>query len=351
MPSAHSHLPHGSPSKRRRGGGVRCSTPLLCAVLALAVLLVLAIHNSVLWYLPLTARGYLSSSLSAIQSHGGSYAAQAPAYPSQELQAAAPPVQAVPYAPSSQPVKPQQLQPKREKYIDALVCKGFCNQVMSLYDAVAHAYLLNATLILPDFYTGFDFFSAFVALSEKDLSYDPQTHLSVSMEFFFDTEFFVNQLKPLVKIVRDTPTHLRSLDPNQRQQGKAKSELPAHLRTLDPSVRLPPVSINPAHPDTIRGFSDWLQEHDILRLRCVLGSVKWSNKVRGRIAPLGLVCRALMWKLGAWLSSRSRCRSAISHHRDVALPAHIQLLACRRGTLPSYAPKNQQQRPQLAALA
>ena len=65
-----------------------------------------------------------------------------------------------------------------------LVCclQGFCNQVMSLYDAVAHAYLLNASLILPSFYTGFDYFSAFVALSEKDLSYDPQTHFAVPME-------------------------------------------------------------------------------------------------------------------------------------------------------------------------
>jgi hypothetical protein len=148
--------------------------------------------------------------------------------------------------------------PPREKYVDALVCKGFCNQVMSLYDAVATAYLLNATLILPSFYTGFDYFSAFVSLSEKDLSYDPQTLHSVPMEFFFDTSFFAQSLRPLVKVA---------------------AELPLHLQSYDPSMRKPPVGLDPAHPETLDNFKEWLWDHDVLRLRCVLGSVRWTTKV------------------------------------------------------------------------
>ena len=111
------HLP-GTPSKRRRGGGAWCTTSLICLVVALVVLMALAIHNSLF----LTARGYISSSLHVLEGSAGAIAAR-PAYPPQALQTAAPPLEAVPYTPSSQPIKPQQLQEKREKFVDALVCK------------------------------------------------------------------------------------------------------------------------------------------------------------------------------------------------------------------------------------
>lgn len=146
-----------------------------------------------------------------------------------------------------------------EKYVSALVCKGFCNQVMSLFDAAASAYLLNATLVLPDFYTGFDYFSHFTALSEKDISFDPQAHQAVPFGFFFDTSHFIRVLQPFLKITR---------------------ELPDYLKARDHSSRLTPVRLDPTRPESVLVYQEHLQQNDVLRLRCLLNSVVWSTKVR-----------------------------------------------------------------------
>lgn len=128
---------------------------------------------------------------------------------------------------------------------------------------VATAYLLNLTLVLPKMYTGFDYFSAFVAQSEKDISYDPQAMHKVDMEFFFDAEHFMRTLQPLVRVV---------------------PELPRYLQTSDHGQRLAPVSLDPVKQESLDTFKLWLRDRDVLRLRCILTSMRWSTQVGTRMA-------------------------------------------------------------------
>mmetsp|Transcript_32342 Transcript_32342/g.91681 ORF Transcript_32342/g.91681 Transcript_32342/m.91681 type:complete len:254 (+) Transcript_32342:82-843(+) len=73
---------------------------------------------------------------------------------------------------SPRPPNYEKLAPQK-RYLDALVCKGFSNQITSLADSAALAYLLNATLVLPTMYTGYNF-HALGDLQVRWLHYDPQ---------------------------------------------------------------------------------------------------------------------------------------------------------------------------------
>lgn len=118
--------------------------------------------------------------------------------------------------------------------------------------------MLNLTLVLPRLYTGFDYFSSFAALSEQQVSYDPQTFQAVSMEFFFDQDYFIRTLQPLVRVVPELPTRLQT---------------DSHLE------RLPPMTLDPTKPESLDAFKLVLRDRDVLRLRCVLTSMRYSTPV------------------------------------------------------------------------
>lgn len=142
-----------------------------------------------------------------------------------------------------------------KRYVDALVCKGFCNQVppspplppqsstpatllpchpfplprsylfssphsppshltlafdtcrlqlAALADSVAVAFLLNATLVLPRFYTGYDYHSL-DGINPGRANYDMQALLSVPASRFFDTDALTEALKPHIEVVEHLP--------------------------------------------------------------------------------------------------------------------------------------------------
>ena len=149
------------------------------------------------------------------------------------------------------------------RYVDALVCKGFCNQIMALFDAAATAVMLNATLVLPNLYAGYNFFAA-PSSPEHGLLYDAQANAAVPFSALLDEQHFAATLRPLLGVVHSLPLHLQ-----------------APAGGMGPHAsRMAPLPLDPAHAQTLLPHRRWLANHEVLRLRCSIGSVTWSSQVR-----------------------------------------------------------------------
>lgn len=91
-------------------------------------------------------------------------------------------------------------------YLDILVCKGFCNQLQAFLDGVGLARLLNATAVLPTWYTHYESDPTGKARYDRAAQ---QEH-AVPMSVFWDVQRLVAALQGKVRLVEELPPALRS---------------------------------------------------------------------------------------------------------------------------------------------
>eukprot|EP00887_Chlorella_sp_A99_P002528 scaffold6.g2528.t1 len=138
---------------------------------------------------------------------------------------------------------------------------GFCNQLEAFLNAAAIAHLLNASLVLPAWYSHFDKFGPEGQVDHATAQYDPQARYAVPMARFWDVDALARRLAGVVKVVPELPAYLGPGEP-----------LTARLWGVDPS-----------RPSTLLPYRQHLRHTRVLRLPCTLRYVTWATQEMGEL--------------------------------------------------------------------